>query len=165
MLNSNELEVYRDELINENLIGLRSIKLLSEAIVRNKRFTSGLTPKSTKSIQGACWADQWMALSSNFSDRCNCASCGKPIFADVEDPECIKLAKAYRDSKIDRECTPETLQIQGGHIILTQDISDGNYILARRGATFIVPLCKECNNFNVGTLKLLQSTVITPEIK
>lgn len=165
MLSRKELEIYRDELIKENTIGLRSIKLLSKAIVRNKLFTSGLTPKSTKSINDACWADQWMALSENFSGRCQCASCGKYLFADVTDLDCLKLVKAYQDSKIDRDCTPESLQIQGGHIELTQDIVNGTYLLARKGSTFIVPLCKKCNNFNVGTLKISSNTIITPEIK
>ncbi len=159
------LKIYRDELMSENNIGLRSIQLLEPAEVQNKRFTSGLVPKSTKSIQDACWTDQWMALSGNSSGRCQCAACGKLIFADTSDPECVKLAAAYRNQGIIPDCKPETLQIQGGHIVLTQDIVDGRFLLAKKGSTHIVPLCKECNNSHVITLTLQARTIITPEVR
>lgn len=165
MLNKRQLEIYRQELINENQIGLHSIKLLETVNVQNKRFSSGLIPKPTKSISGATWSDQWMALSGSFSGRCRCASCGKLIFEDTSDPDCIKLAKAYNDKNIIPGCTPESLKIQGGHIVLKRDIVDGKYLLAHKGATCIVPLCKECNNFNVLNLDLMTGSIITPEIR
>lgn len=166
MLNRQELNIYRNELISENNIGIRSITLLEPAIVQNKRFTSGLMPKATKSIKNACWADQWMALSENYSGRCVCASCGKFIFADTSDPECFKLTKAYKSQGIIPDCTSETLQIQGGHIVLTKNIVDRNqYYLAKRGSTHIVPLCKECNNSNNTMLTLRARTIMTPEIR
>lgn len=165
MLNRQELNIYRNELISENSIGLRSIKILEPAIVQNKRFTSGLVPKATKSINNACWADQWMALSENYSGRCVCASCGKFLFADTSDSECIKLANAYKNQRIIPDCTPESLHIQGGHIILTTNIVEGRFYLAKRGSTHIVPLCKECNNSNKTMLTLRDRTIMTPEIK
>lgn len=57
MLNPQNLNIYKNELISENNIGLRSIQILEPAIVQNKRFTSGLVPKSTKSIKDLCWID------------------------------------------------------------------------------------------------------------
>lgn len=165
MLNPRNLNIYKDELISENNIGLRFIQILEPAIVQNKRFTSGLVPKSTKSIKDLCWIDQWMALSGNSTGRCRCAVCGKFIFADTSDLECIKMASAYKTQGIISDCTPETLQIQGGHIILTKDIVNGSFILAKKGSTHIVPLCKKCNNFTVSTLILQAGSIITPEIR
>lgn len=166
MLSKKELEIYSEELLSENLLGLRSIKLLEPAIVLNKRFTSDLKPKPTKSIKDPCWTDQWMALSEDFSGRCQCASCGKFIFADTEDPECIKIAKAYKDRGIIPDCTPDTLQIQGGHIFLIRNIIDmQNYILAKKGTIHITPLCKTCNNTSKRYLQLRYGVIITPEIR
>lgn len=165
MLSAEDLDTYKDELIRENTIGLRFITMLEPAMVQNKPFTSGLTPKATKSIKNACWIDQWMALSGLTSGRCRCAACGKFIFANTSDPECVKLAKAYNSQGIIPDCTPETLQLIGGHVVLLKNITDGRYLLAKRGSTFIVPLCKECNNSTVNNLVLSTQTVITPEIR
>lgn len=156
---------YRNELISENDIVLRCIKLLEPAIVKNKRFTSGINPKTTVSVKNACWTDQWRALSENYAGRCQCASCGKLLFANTSDPECIKLAQAYNKSGNIPGCTPEALQIQGAHVVLIKNIVDRQYLLAKKGSTFIVPLCKECNNSNVVNLKIRYGTILTPEIK
>lgn len=165
MLTISELKIYRNELIEENGIQIPCITLIDSINVSNKPFTSELTPKSTKSIKQASWIYQWKALSSTYWNRFHCASCGKPLFADVSDMECQKLAKAYKGSSLDSNCTPETFQVVGGHIVLEEDIHDNHYYLAHKGDTFIVPLCKECNNYRVGFLMLKPHTVITPEIR
>lgn len=108
--------------------------------------------------------DQWMALSGNSTERCICAACGKFIFADISNPECVKMASAYKAQGIIPDCTPETLHIQGGNIILTKDIVNGSFTLAKKGSTHIVPLCRECSNFTASTIILQARSMITPEI-
>lgn len=165
MRSKNELETYRDELISENNIDLINIKLLEPTVALNKRRTTDLVAKSTRSIKNPNWTDQWMALSEQYSGVCQCASCGKLIFADTSDPKCIELATAYRLSGIEPDCTPETLLIQGAHIILTQDIFHGQNRIASKGETFITPLCRECNNPSKEILNINIGTIITPEIR
>jgi hypothetical protein len=166
MLTKEEFGIYRNELIKARAMGIYSIVLLAPVLVRNKRFTSGLIPLKTDSIKNACWADQWKALSGKFSGRYQCACCGKFIFSDVDDIDCKKIAEVYRKSGVIHNCAPESLQVQGGHIVLLEDIIAGNgSLLAQKGSTYIAPLCKECNNSNVNTLKLAAKTVITPELR
>lgn len=165
MLNTEEIKIYRDELVSENQLGITSIKLLKPTPVHNKQNTSYFAPKLTKSIRSASWTDQWFALSGRHQGICQCAACGKIIFDDPTSKGCIQLAKEFRQTGIIPYCTPETLQMQGAHIILDENIYDGKFLIARKGSTFIAPLCRSCNNTNVENLLLAGGTVITPELR
>lgn len=165
MLNRRELEIYGKELVSENLIDIPSIKLLEPSIVMNMPRSSRFEPKPTTSIKNPTWTDQWMALSGNSSGVYQCACCGKFVFADTSDPECITIARAYKGVGIIPNCKPDTLQIQGGHILLPRSIQNGPHLLAKMGTIHIVPLCKECNHPTKRFLQLRYGVTMTPEIR
>lgn len=150
-MNESELKRYAQEFCMEN--GKPNvIRLCNDKIVRN-------LPESSTHVawRKVSWIDYWRALTENYKNQQECACCGKIIFADVDTKECQELVKIHRLSGRS-EITADVFQAEGAHIVLDNGVE-------RYDGTYIVPLCKKCNNrANDEHFKIKAGSILCEEI-
>lgn len=160
------LEDYRNALISKNRIVITSITTLQPILVHNRIcHPSHVKPQGCNKIVFSTWLEQWMALSSNHTFRYRCGACGRELFAFADDPECKQLAAEKKASGEMPHCQPEDFEAIAGLIKLDTDIYDGQNIIAYKGETFIVPMCKDCNELIGRSFYLKPNTTITPALE
>lgn len=120
------------------------------------RDTSVINAGDTSNRYPCCniraWHKYWQIATSEFSNQMRCSSCGKPIFSDITDENCIKVSRGF-DEDGERD-NPDKHCAMGAHVFIEQ-YSTEEY--------FITPLCPHCNNKHEENIPLKKGSLLVKE--
>lgn len=107
-----------------------------------------------KAWRGISWINYWRAMTGRYNNGMKCANCGKDIFAEIDGYMVKNTLINNYNSAIGGSL--EDYQANGGHLFKNGDNAHDGY--------WIIPLCKECNNFsNRNEMRCKEATTVCEE--
>lgn len=134
-----ELQEYRDNFLKNHPAPEVKILQINETYI-NVPGTADRTPAG-----GFSWINYWRAMSGVHYNDLVCSHCGVAIKAELSAND------------------PADTQAHGAHVIRFIKNAFSSPYSEFPLKTYITPLCRKCNNFNVRVLSLRQGSIIVEE--